>query len=62
MPQCGYIPLSLLNIGFVLAFSEQLMELRLSKFHVSFEVRVDLPLFDERGDALVRVRFQAGVD
>jgi hypothetical protein len=58
MPQCGYIPLSLLNIGFVLAFSEQLMELRLSKFHVSFEVRVDLPLFDERDDGSCEYDFK----
>jgi hypothetical protein len=50
MPRCGYIPLYLINIGFALAFSEQLMELRLSTFHVSFEVHVDLPLFDERED------------
>jgi hypothetical protein len=32
MPGCGYIPLSLLNIGIVMAFTEQLMELMSLKF------------------------------
>jgi hypothetical protein len=46
------------NIGILLAFSEQLLVLRLSKFHVSFEVRVDLPLFDEGGDGSCEYDFK----